>query len=401
MKSHYDDSMYQELVYSDNPFLALVPKDEKFRAKNMPIPLKFSDGGGVSASFAVAQAQAAASSPKFEDFLLTHVQLFALAEVDGLAYELAQSSQGAFVDAATAASDSAYNRLTRAVALQLHRSGFGELGQVVAEPAENAGSFTVTLKSKGDSTNFDVGQTIQLFAALSGGSAMTSDGTVNKFVIEGVDSSAGTLRLTGDYDSSGTIAANAYIFLEGTRGGQIAGLEGWIPATAPTSTPWFGVDRTVDATKLGGVRHDGSAQSIEEALIDGAHKVGKVGGKPEIVIMSCEDYAALVKSLGSKVQYVDLKVGVVGFRALEVHGPRGTLKVLSDMNAPIGKARLLDMKSWKLHTAGKAVAPIEQDGMMWRANPNGDGVQCRFAFRGNLGCNAPGHNATVILPALS
>lgn len=400
MKQYYNDSMYQELVYKDNPFLAMVPKDEKFRAKNMPVPLKFSDGGGVSSTFATAQSQAGSSSPAFQDFLITHSQLFSLAEVDGLVYELAQSSAGAFVEAAVAASDSAYNRLTRAVALQLFRSGAGELGQVLAEPSETSGTFTIQLKSIADGTNLDVGQTIQLFAALSGGSAKTSDGSDDEWVIAGVDSSAGTITLTGNYTSSGNIAANDYIFLEGTRGGQLVGLAGWLPQTAPSATPFFGVDRTLDSTKLGGVRHDGSAQTIEEALIDASYKVGKQGGRPDIAIMSFEQYGKLVKSLGSKVQYVDLKVGEVGFRAVEIHGPRGTMKVVADMNCPSDVAYLLDMKSWKLCSAGKAIGPVEQDGQMWLRRPTADGVECRFAFRGQLACNAPGKNAVCILPAL-
>lgn len=401
MKQYYNESMYQELVYSDNPVLALLPKDEKFRAKNMPIPLKYADGGGISATFSVAQAQAASSSPKFEDFLLTHVQLFSLAEVDGLVLEVAQSSAGAFIDAATAASDSAYNRLSRAVALQLFRSTAGELGQVNVEPTVASGSFVVAIKSIGDGTNFDVGQTVVIFSALAAGSQRTSDGTQNKWVITGVDSSAGTITLSGSYDASGTIAGDDFLFLEGTRGGQLAGFASWIPTAAPTSTAFFGVDRTVDATKLGGVRHNGTSQTIEAAIIDASYKVGKVGGKPEICVLSFEQYGALVKALGPKVQYIDLKVGVVGFRALEIHGPRGTLKVLADMNCPTNVAYLLDMKSWKLCSAGKAIGPVEQDGRLWLRRPSNDGIECRFAFRGNLACNAPGHNAVVQLPALS
>jgi hypothetical protein len=400
MKQYYNDAMYQELVYKDNPFLAMVPKDEKFRAKNMPIPLKFSDGGGVSSTFSVAQSQAGSSSPKFDDFLLTHAQLFSLAEVDGLIYELAQSSAGAFVEAAVAASDSAYNRLTRAVALQLFRSGAGELGQVNAEPSETSGTFVITLKSAADATNFDVGQTLVIWSALSGGSQRNSDGSDDEWVISAVDASAGTITLTGTYNSSGTIAANDFLFLEGTRGGQLTGLAGWIPSAAPSASLFFGVDRTQDATKLAGVRHDGSAQTIEEALIDASYKVGKVGGKPEVAVMSFEQYGKLIKSLGSKVQYVDLKVGEVGFRAVEIHGPRGTMKVVADMNCPTTVAYLLSMKSWKLCSAGKAIGPVEQDGQMWLRRPTADGVECRFAFRGQLACNAPGHNASVLLPAL-
>lgn len=401
MKQYYNQAMYEELVYSDNPFFAMVPKDEKFRALNMPIPLKISDGGGVSSSFSIAQAQSVAGTPAFRAFLLTHVQIFSLATVDGLAVELADSNSGAFIDALTASADSVYNNLARVVALQLFRSGAGELGQSNAIPA-TASTTVIVLRNRGDATNFGVGQSIQVFAALTGGSARTVDGTISVLPISAVDVSAGTITCSVATTGSGTIAAGDFVFLEGTRGASnvISGLAGWIPSAAPSATTWFGVDRTVDATKLAGMRHDGSAQTIEEALIDGVFKVGKVGGKPEIAFVSFEQYGKLVKSLGSKVQYVDVKVGSVGFRALEIIGPRGTLKVCADMNLTADLAYLLDMKSWKLCSAGKAIDSIEQDGMLWLRRPTADGLECRFAFRGNLACNAPGYNAVVILPSL-
>lgn len=402
MKQYYNEAMYQELVYASNPFLALLSKDEKFRGLNMPIPLKISDGGGISSTFSIAQSQAAAGSPVFRGFTLTHVQMFGLAQVDGLVVATSEGSPAAFIDAVTASLDSVYNALSRQVALQLFRSGAGELGQVNAEPAELA-SVVITLKSRGDATNFSVGQSVEIFATLSGGSARTRDGSVSVMVIAGVDVSAGTITLTGAYDASGTIAANDYLFLQGTRGATscITGLAGWIPSAAPSATAFFGLDRTVDAQKLAGVRHDGSAQSIEEALIDAAYKVGKVGGKPDIVLLSFEQYGKLVKSLGSKVQFLDLKVGEIGFRALQLNGPKGEIKVLADMNCPSDVAYLLDMKSWKLCSAGKAVGEIIQDnGSTWLRSPTSDGIEARLAFRGNLSCNAPGHNAVVVLPAL-
>lgn len=401
MKQYYNDAMYEELVYKANPLLALIPKDEKFVGINMPIPLKISDGGGVSADFAIAQSQASAGSPAFRAFLLTRVVIHSVAAVDGTAVEAAVESAGAFIDALTASSDSVYNNLARTVALQLYRSGFGDLGQVSAEPGV-AASVVIILKNKLDATNFGVGQSVQLFAALTGGSAKTREGATSVLVVEAVDASAGTITLAGAYDASGDIAANDYLFLQGTRGSTsaISGLAGWIPTAAPTSALWFGVDRTVDATKLGGVRHDGSGQSIEEALIDGAHELGRVGGMPDFAFVSFKQYAKLVKTLTSKEQYVDVKVGAIGFRALEIIGSRGSLKVIADMNLTADVAYLITMKSWKLVTVGKAIGPVEQDGMLWLRQPNADGLECRFAFRGNLACNAPGHNAVVQLPAL-
>ena len=40
LKELYDDQKIANLVYKNNPFLAMVPKMEEFGGKYMPIPLK-------------------------------------------------------------------------------------------------------------------------------------------------------------------------------------------------------------------------------------------------------------------------------------------------------------------------------------------------------------------------
>ena len=41
LKAHYEPSgsVMKNLVYKDNPLLAMIPKMEKFGGKNLPIPL--------------------------------------------------------------------------------------------------------------------------------------------------------------------------------------------------------------------------------------------------------------------------------------------------------------------------------------------------------------------------
>ena len=56
-----DDKDYmKDLVYKENPFLALVPKNESpdgFAGKYIPVPLEYGTPQGRSHSFANAQAQ--------------------------------------------------------------------------------------------------------------------------------------------------------------------------------------------------------------------------------------------------------------------------------------------------------------------------------------------------------
>jgi hypothetical protein len=138
---------------------------------------------------------------------------------------------------------------------------------------------------------------------------------------------------------------------------KVCGLPQWLPTSAPTSGDSFwGVDRSADPTRLAGVRFDGSSESIEEALIDGASLVAREGGMPDMCFMNFASYSALEKSLGSKVQYVDIKheEADIAFQGIRVHAPYGPISIIPDRSCPAQTAYLLDMKVWKLRSLDKA-----------------------------------------------
>ncbi len=395
LKQHYTSDMVEMMVYKDNPFLALVAKYEDFGGRNLPIPLIYGNPQGRSATFSNAQTRGAVTSSQLQDFVLTRVKDYSIATIDNETLEASKGNANAFMEAATTEIDGAINSLTRSLAISLFRDSSGAIGQLNAEPAETSGTFVMVLKSTEDVTNFEIGQVLVAYAAKSGGSAKTSDGSDADWVIAGVNRSSGELTLTGTYNSSGNLAANDYLFVDGDRGLKLSGLEGWIPASAPSATAFFGVDRSVD-TRLGGLRLDGSSLPIEEALIDGASLCAREGGKIDHFFMSYDKYAELEKALGSKVQYIDLNVNAqVGFRGIVINGPRGPIKCIPDQNCPSGSVFGLQLNMWKLYSLGKAVRVIDSDGLQMLRQASADGVEVRYGFYGNLGCRAPGYNINI------
>lgn len=393
LKQHYTSDMVQNMVYKDNPFLALVAKYEDFGGRNLPIVLIYGNPQNRSATFATAQA--GTSNSKLEDFILTRVKDYSIATIDNETLEASKGNANAFMEAATVEIDGSINSLTRSVAISLFRDSSGYVGQLNAEPTEVVSPFVIQLKSAEDVTNFELGQVLVVFAAKAGGSARTSNGTLASFPIVGINRSTGALTVTGAYDASGTIAADDYIFVNGDRGLKISGMEGWVPASAPSSTAFFGVDRSVD-TRLGGLRLTGTSLPIEEALINGASLCAREGGKIDHFFMSYAKYAELEKALGSKVQYIDLKVNPeVGFRGIMVNGPRGPIKCIPDQNCPATTIFGVQLDSWKLYSLGKAVRVIDSDGLQMLRQSSADGVEVRYGFYGNLGCNAPGRNINI------
>jgi hypothetical protein len=77
LKELYKGQTVQNLVYKDNPFLAMVPKMEDFVGKNYPIPIQFGVSQGRSATFSNAQANITAA--QLQEFLLTRKKDYSIA----------------------------------------------------------------------------------------------------------------------------------------------------------------------------------------------------------------------------------------------------------------------------------------------------------------------------------
>ena len=291
--------------------------------------------------------------------------------------------------------------MTRSLAIAEYGDGSGQIGQCLAEPAE-ASTTVITLKSIEQITNFEVGQTLNIWSATTGGSQRNLDGTTTDFLISAINRDTGTVTCATAYTSSGTIAANDYLFVKGDRGLKLKGLAAWLPSTAPDSTSFFGVDRSTDVTRLGGIRYDGSALPIEEALIQAIRRVEREGGAPTHIFMNYRRWSELEVALGSKVIYTTaeaMDMPSVGFRGIMLQGAKSPIKVIADQNCPDGYSYILQMDTWQLVSLGRAVRVIDSDGLPTLRQASADGIEARYVYYAQLRCFAPGWNAVLTLPA--
>lgn len=295
------------------------------------------------------------------------------------------------MEAATVEIDGAIQSATRSLAVALYGTGSGSIGQSAAAYTGTS----LTLKVTDDVTNFEVGMKL-VFSTANGGGSIKS-GTVS---VTGVDRDNGVLTVSAmsAIDGGTGVALDDYIFVQGDYDQKIKGLRAWLPDSAPSNTPFFSVDRTADVTRLAGIRFDGSAAPIEEALIAAASRVAREGGKPTHCFMNYSEYSDLEKALGSKVQYVNLQVNAdIGFRGIVINGPRGPIKCVPDQNCPAGRAFMLQLDVWKLYSLGKAPKILDTDGMKMLRESSADAVEVRVGYYAQLGTRAPGWNATIKL----
>lgn len=386
LKQHYQDITVKNLTYKNHPFHALVKKYEKFGGLNMPLPLRYGNPQGRSAAFANALAQK--TNTQVKAFTLTRVQDYSLANIQNEVLEASESNSDAFMKAATTEIDGAFLSLMHSMASAEYRSGTGSIGQISA--GSTVGSATITLAQPADIVNFEVGMTLALSSA--DGSGLRT-GSV---VISALNRSTGTLTASGNWTAGiAAAAAGDFISVAGDFNAKMSGLAAWIPLADPSATAFFGVDRTSDVTRLGGLRKNVSALPIEEGLIDVIALICREGGTPDHAFMNFQNYANLEKALGSKVIYDVAKdsEGIIGFEGIKVHGQKGPVKVIPDQNCQADRFFALELDTWQLASLGAAPKLLKTDGMDFLRVSSADAIEVRAGMYGQLGCDAPGFNA--------
>lgn len=401
----------KDLVYKENPFLALVPKDESpdgFAGKYIPVPLEYGNPQGRSHSFSSAQGNQTATS--LVSFFVYVISDYQLVTITNLLMEQTKSNAGAFVDAAKLQMDGGFRNITNNIAFELFGSGTATRGRIAAAGYSFVNpTATIQLANPQSVVNFEVGMTLR--ASATDGGAISDD----TGVVASVNRASGVITLTmSDASPDSEWANGAYLTVDGdlpaagasSTGSFLAlsGLAAWLPQTSPSlSDNFWGVNRSADPTRLAGVRYDASSFTIEEGITNALALLNREGGKPDLIIMDFASYAALVNALGAKVQYVQVKHDEVevAFEGISFQSAYGRVTVLADRSCPPQTAYVLTVSTWKLRSLGKVphILTYGLEGLEGLRVGNADALEIRIGYYGNLICSAPGWNMVVSLSA--
>lgn len=173
LKQHYTNDRVENMVYRDNPLMAMIPKYEQFGGENLKLPIKFGIPQGRSATFATAQANK--TNSQYKAFLLTRAKDYSLASIDNETIEASKGNSNAFFEAATSEIDGAIEACTRSIAIDLYGNGSGSRGQVTT----GSTGTSIQLVDIEDVTNFEVGMELVFSTAEGGGSVKSGAVTVN------------------------------------------------------------------------------------------------------------------------------------------------------------------------------------------------------------------------------
>lgn len=409
LKQVYTSRDLENAVYKKNPLLALMRKEGGFTGRAHIHGVRYRDSLARSVTFAGAQARAAAngvapSAPGGDQGFSSGVQFVVTRRKEYQIYTLEQEAilagrddKGSLIRTLSTEVDSALNNLGRTMAIALYGDGSGSLGQVLSVAGTTIGvGEAVTHIENGLELVTSTGSTKTAILRNSGtGCYVTS-----------VNRSAGTFVINANTD---TITVGDWLFVKGDRQVaaittnsqylKVSGLDAWNPVTTPSGgESFYGIDRSVDATRLAGQRIDISALGPEEGYVTALAAAAREGADPSHIFTSYTDEKNLKLALGSRVETEYMTVGDVGFESTKMRGPNGPVSITPDMNAPVGYARILQLDTWALKYLGDFINTADLDGAKLAREYQADRFEGRLSFYGNVVCYNPDKNMVATLP---
>jgi hypothetical protein len=395
LKKIYPPNVLSQMVAESSPLLGMMKKKTDM-GKSYDLTLQYGVNQGLSATF--ADAQSGAGNNAYTAFVLTPVEYFAIAKWARQVLRASSMSKNSLVNALTAEMDGTLRSLVNELSFQI----YGNRGLARAKNLTASG-FTTTscpVDNVYDLHRFEVGMEISLSADDGTTGAVRDSG--KSVGITDIDRQSGTLTADANWSTISGATAGDYLFRKGdfpAVNTGLAGLEAWVPGTAPTSTAYFGVDRTSDIVRLGGMRKDISALTMEEGLIESLVEAAFYGASTDRVILNTINWGQLEKELGSKATYEKTRstVAEIGYNSLVLNGPRKKVNVIADPWCPYDVAWLLQMDTWCLFSTGGAPELVTDDDQRILRNEAANTYEARMGWIAQPGCHAPGWNLRAAL----
>lgn len=380
VKTVYKGPQVRLLNQRNKPFFNKRTKKNELYGKQVERPVSFADAAGVSNTF--ASAQTAVAVHQGVRWQITRKVKYGYYTLDAEVLHATKKDEAAFVREVRFAMDSLLRQMGKMSAIDLWGNGEGTLGEVSAISAN-----VITLKNKVHTYRFSKKMKLEIWSAETGGTQRT--GTAEVTAVDKVNG-----KVTIDATPTGT-AANDFIFSLGSRGNAIKGVDSWIPTTDPTSTAFFGVDRTQDLNSLGGYRLSGTAVDIDEGLLEIDSMIQREGGEPDEVWVDPTNFTNLSIKLGSKIERMDDSGPTFGFEFMRMMTPTGAKKVMADPYLGSDKAYIIESESAYIMHMEELPHFADEDGTTLLRQNDSDSLEFRGRQWWQLVVEAPGHSGVL------
>lgn len=403
LKQHYASGPLLNMAAQQNTTYGLLSKKNKRTSttgggRSWTQPIRISYPGGGSSDFATAMA-ATNNASGFGVFTVTRKSHYRLAQMQTELLEATETgAEDAFEDMIDEL-DRGIEAEANYLNFRLFRGSGGASGVITNA---NLATPVATLSDPSDAWAW-VKSDIANLANTDGTSGAIKSGTLT---VASVQRSAGTITFTQNISTGvATAATGDHLFLLGDFGLAGSGFSDWIPDTSPTSTLFYGQDRSIEPEMLGGLRVDASNSGapVHEVLIDMMAKGDQFGANFDCIVMNPLATADLTKQLEGK--WVIMKAqdydgdAEVGYKGWNVSLNGKDVTILTDRVCPQKHVYGLQLDTWTLFSAGTAPMFLQKrTGTILKVAENADAIQARIGEYWNLSNKGPGWNVVGILP---
>lgn len=382
-KELYPDGIDEELCMKSHPLLSMVQHRTDFYHRYLHIPIRYKLAG-VGASHTAAKSVTNESAGSYDAFQVTRINDYAFWRIAGEVVDAAKAGNDAvFIDSLKSEMDGCLENMGNKLGKEIYRGTSGSRAQV-----GSGTSSPITLKNIEDIYYFEVGQVITANDTDDTTSPRSGTGTITA-----INEDTGVITYSGTITS---LAVDDYLFVEGDEGAAAAGLSAWCPSSAPGATAFYGVDRSSNTTRLGGIRFDASAYAMEEVLIRARARAARSAHKPDYYFCNPTDLADFeVAKEGSK-QLVSAREYSFGIESVRAYG----VDLVSDPDCPPGVMYALDMSAFGWASMGECPRLFNGDGLDFiRTGAGVDQYEGQMVARHNFYSDAPGKIMRIALPA--
>jgi hypothetical protein len=395
LETLYPQDAVEEIICKANPTFGMIKKVDDFEGDGtINFSVQYGTQQGVSGSLSNASTNKSANL--YERFVVTRGKLYGLGTISGELIRASKSNKASLVRSLDGEMKGLLNQFNRYLSLLTFSNGGGALGRIGSISGD-----VITLATTSDVVWFEKNQTLKVSSADGTSGSMRAGSAV----VTAVNRRTGEITTDGLAGITGETAGD-YIFQNGLSGVDVTlptGLSGWIPLADPSATSFFGVDRSVDTARLGGLRYlAGAGGPIEETLQAAMAYFYQESAKPDTAIFNPIDMQNLLISLGSKVRLESASrsaydMPTVGYKGVKIASPFGEVECFSDPGCQKGRAYFLTLDDWEWHTMGAFPGFLKEDGTVILRDASADTYSFRLGAFGNLVCTAPGRSGVVQL----
>jgi len=403
LKEHYVKEKVRNLAFGKNTFLSLVPKNTKARGRKIVQPIDFRRPTNGGARFTTAKTNAAPSG--YEAFEITRAKHYYFPTVDNETIEATADDESAFMPAFEEF-DRAFKAAGDRTGRQLYGTRGGFIGKIAVDASYPVSGATIKLTDKADAFKFDKDMIVVL-GSTDGTSGAPRAGTLT---VSALDRENGLITFTGVVTAGVALGVQGdYIFptadfASGETSLNLAGLEDWLPGDIATratklAASFYQVTRSDDADRLGGIYRDARGENLVETIIKLGASIDKHGGSPDPVLRNPQVPAALKLPLEARQVRRGTEttmVAGIGIRSVRAMVGPHDIRLYGDRNCPSSRLYMLQLDTWRLHSAGEYPRFLDRDGLLKRSETS-DAYEARVGGYGNLGCAAPGFNGVAQL----